>query len=531
MNKYILHSLFLFFSGIALAQVELKVDTTHIRIGEQIHYVISADKQEKIQFPKLQLDSLGKMEVVHSLPIDTIKNRLYKKYILTSFDSGTYTIPKQLILIDKKQFYIDSLLINVGTVVVDTTKQKLFPIKGIYKAPPKTWHDYIYYLWWLLGGLVLGVILWWFILRLKKSDKKNRQKQLTPIEKALSQFQILDKKDLLEQEKIKEYYVELTEIVRDYIGKDVQIPTMEVTTDELITLLELHNKSKQIGIDKERIQQLHSFLKEADLVKFAKYKPELIQIQENRKTAELIINEIQEQIHKPVLDELGREIIVDTPEEIERKALKKRRTIGLLIAGGIVLLVLALSTWYYGIRYVKDSLIGHPTKELLEGEWYQSSYGHPAISAETPKVLKAHELRIPEEMKQAIISNGTFEYGSLLSGFQIMFSIIEFNPEVDFNIENAVTNAVKLIEAQEGVSNFTYEVTDIEHKGIKGKEIIGTLEYKHIKMHYVQQLYMNGQALQQIVIARKEQDAYAEKIQKRVFESIKLQINDDEKEE
>lgn len=530
MNKYILHSLFLFFSGIALAQVELKVDTTHIRIGEQIHYVISADKQEKVQFPKLQLDSLGKVEVVHSLPIDTIKNRLYKKYILTSFDSGTYTIPKQLILIDKKQFYIDSLLIIVGTVAVDTTKQKLFPIKGIHKAPPKTWQDYTHYLWWLFGVLVLGVIIWWFILRSRESDKKKRKKQLTPIEEALSQFQTLDNKDLLEQDKIKEYYVELTEIVRDYIGKDVHIPTMEVTTDELITLLELHNKSNKIGIDKERIQQLHSFLKEADLVKFAKFKPESIQAQGNRKTAELIINEIQTQVHKPVLDELGQKIILETQEEIERKAIKKRRTIGLLIAGGVVLLALALTTWYYGIRYVKDTLIGHPTKELLEGEWYHSSYGHPAISTETPKVLKAQELPLPEEMKQAIISNATFEYGSLLSGFQIMFSIVEFNPEIDFNIENAVTGAVQLIEAQEGVSDFTYEVTDIEHKGIKGKEINGTLKYKHIKMHYVQQLYLNGQALQQIVVVRKEQDTYAKKIQERVFKSIQLQANDNEKE-
>lgn len=85
----------------AFAQVEVKVDTTHIRIGEQISYVLSTDAKAKVLFPKLQVDSLGKIEVVHALPADTIKSKLYKKYILTSFDSGTYAIPKQLVLINR----------------------------------------------------------------------------------------------------------------------------------------------------------------------------------------------------------------------------------------------------------------------------------------------------------------------------------------------------------------------------------------------------------------------------------------------
>jgi hypothetical protein len=36
-----------------------------------------------------------------------------------------------------------------------------------------------------------------------------------------------------------------------------------------------------------------------------------------------------------------------------------------------------------GFTYVKDNIIGHPTKELLESEWVKSEYGNPSISIET----------------------------------------------------------------------------------------------------------------------------------------------------
>ncbi|HIP48283.1 MAG TPA: hypothetical protein EYG92_04870 [Lutibacter sp.] len=521
--KKLLVSIILISSLFVNAQVELQVDTTYIRIGEQIQYVLSTDAKAKVQFPKLQVDSLGKIEVVYSLPADTLRNRLYKKYVLTGFDSGMYHIPKQLVLINNKQFYTDSLLINVGTIAIDTTKQKLFPIKSIYKAPSKTWRDYTNYLWWIVGVLLLLVMIWWFAFKNRKSRKQKSKKLLSPIEAALDQFQTLDSKQLLKDEKIKQYYIELTEIVRDYIGKDVHIPTMEVTTDELITLLELHNKSNKIGIDKERIKQLHQFLQEADLVKFAKLKPEQSKIQEDRKTAELIINEIQTQVHKPVLDEFGVPIIVETQEEITRKADKKRRTIGLLVAAGILLLAFAITTWYYGIQYVKDTIIGHQTKELLEGEWYHSSYGFPSVSLETPKVLKAQNIELPPQAQQAITAMAVFEYGSMIGGFYFSVNTTEYVPEAELDIDKGVVRAAEMASNQPGVSNLEYEVEDIELAGQEAKLIKGTFDSKGVKMNYSQYMIMGDHSLQQIIIAKRIDDTYANEIQERIIKSIQLQ--------
>lgn len=517
-------------SAISYAQVAIKVDTTNIRIGEQIQYEIVADNAPNVAFPKLKMDSLGRVEVVHSLPVDTIKNKLYKKYILTSFDSGIYRIPAQEVLLNKSRYFTDSLLINVGTVAVDTTKQKLFPIKPIYKAKPKTWHDYLHYLWWLLGLLVIVGLVWWFAFSVRKAVRKKAQIVLSPIEEALSHFKTLDKKELLAQQKIKEYYVELTEIVRDYIGKDVKIPTLEVTTDELIMLLEIHNKSNKIGIEKERIIELHKFLQQADLVKFAKAKPEVLEIQESRKRAETIINDIQSVVHKPILDEFGNEVVIETEEYIKAKTNKKRRLIGVIIGVFLALIVAIGAISYYGFNYVKDSITGHPTKELLEGDWYHSSYGYPAIGIETPKVLKAINTGVPPEAMQMMTSNATFAYGSFLSGFYVMLTTVEFNEQVPLEIDNIVSSALQMIQSQEGVSDFSYDEEDITINEVSGKKLTGTIKINNEEAVLKQFVFVNEQAVQQIVFIRKTDDNYASEIMKRMENSIQLQKETSSKE-
>jgi len=56
---------------------------------------------------------------------------LIQKYIITGFDSGAYYIPQQQIYVKNQAYLTDSLLVNVATVAIDTTKIKKFPIKTI----------------------------------------------------------------------------------------------------------------------------------------------------------------------------------------------------------------------------------------------------------------------------------------------------------------------------------------------------------------------------------------------------------------
>jgi hypothetical protein len=512
-----------FTTNFLFAQVQWKVDTTRIRIGEQILYEISTPSQSKVQFPQLKLDSLKHLEIVQDFPIDTLKNRLYKKYLLTSFDSGQYTIPAQEVFISNQRFLTDSILIQVGTVAVDTTKQGLFPIKPIYKAPPKTWHEYLYLLWWLLGILILVGLIWWLAFRSKKMIQWKPKVVLTPFDIALNQLKALDEKNLIGQQKIKEYYTELTDIVRNYIEQDVKISAMEITSDELIRILKKTNKYKKLGISRDQINHLELFLHNADLVKFAKAKPEMETLRSDRNFAEIVLKELKTVVSKPELDENGNPIVQMQKEEIQVKTTRKRRMTGLAIGLAILFFVGGATVWYYGIQYVKDTIVGHPSKELLEGNWYRNSYGYPAVSMESPVVLKAIELPFPEQVKQQALSLSNFAYGSLMSDFYILVMTMEFNPQIEFDMEKGLQGAVSTIQMNKGVTDMKYDFVDTQLDGLEGKEIIGTLKANGKDMIYHQYMFNNGNDIQQIMVVRTRGDAYAEKIEKRMVESIKLE--------
>ena len=275
--------------------VSVKVDTTNIRIGEQINYQITVDDAENgVIFPKLQLDSLGKVEIVESFNIDTLKNRLIKKYKLTSFDSGRYVIPKQPIYIWNQPYYTDSILIDVATVAVDTTKQKMYPIKAI-QGEPYTFEDFKSYLWWILGILLLVGLILYFVLRKKETEEEMIAK-IPPYELALTRLKALDEKQLWQQNKIKRYYVELTDIIRSYIERELNIPALESTTDELMETMTDFNASSSLNIPDDTVKKLQKLLQEADLVKFAKSKPLVNEIELHRNDAGEIIEVLHPKI-------------------------------------------------------------------------------------------------------------------------------------------------------------------------------------------------------------------------------------------
>ncbi len=291
-HHLIMMMVFFMVSFVSNAQVSIKVDTTKIRIGEQIQYQIFVDKgaAEEVFFPKLNLDSLKKIELVEAYDIDSVKNKLFRKYILTSFDSGRYMIPKQSVLIDDVSHLTDSIFIEVANVAVDTIKQKMYPIKSIQKEP-YTFDDFKKYLWWLLGLLLLIAVIVYFVKRKKPTEEEIKEK-IPPFELAKQRLKALDDKNLLQQNRIKLYYIELTDIVRSFIEKDLNIPALESTTDELIETITDFNDSSNLNIPKDTVIKLKLLLQEADLVKFAKSKPLLNEIDLHRRDAELIIEKM-----------------------------------------------------------------------------------------------------------------------------------------------------------------------------------------------------------------------------------------------
>ena len=282
-------ALSLFLLGFAAyGQVSTKIDTTRIRIGEQFNYEIIVDQTKDVRFPKFESDSLNRVGVVTSHKIDSLKNQLIKKYTLTSFDSGRYVLPGQEIFIKDKRFLTDQVIIDVATVEVDTIKQPMHHIKEIQNEP-YLFSDYLNYFWGLIALLlVIGLILY-FVLRDKPTEEELISR-IPPFDAAKMRLKELDGKELISQNKIKLYYVELTDIVRTFIEKELNIPALESTTDELIETITDFNNSSNLNIPKETLYKLQKLLQEADLVKFAKSKPLQNEIALHRGDAEGIID-------------------------------------------------------------------------------------------------------------------------------------------------------------------------------------------------------------------------------------------------
>lgn len=517
-------------------QVVTSIDTTKNKIGAEFKLSIktTVDTSSKVIFPKLK--NFGALEVIQSYPIDTVKMdgryELIKKYGLTQFDSGRYVVPSIKIFINSKPFLTDSLLVEVANVQVDTLKQKMFDIKDIAPADNSIgdWWKYL-----LIIALIVGVgaFIYWFI---KKRQEKKLQEEIykTPIEKATTLLDTLEKKELWQKGEVKAYYSELTDIARNYIEEAIEIPAMESTTSELIQGLRAASVKKKMTLSQEIIENLERVLKQADLVKFAKSKPLDFEITEDRNKIQKAILTLDNSI--PVEIPVEEDMLLNEAQRQKQIQiqLRKQRNKRIVTAVASVVFLLAATTTFFivtkGFDYVKDNIIGHPTKELLEGEWVKSDYGNPGIVIETPKVLKRVDLTktLPKNGMALIKEMQSFAYGSVLDRFYVMVSTLKFKAETQIDLVKSMDGALQSLEAQ-GAQNMIVKQEDFEtNEGVKGLKAYGTFSQVDgankttAKMYYEAILFSQEGGLQQILIFHEEGDKYGNEISERVLNAVEL---------
>ena len=537
MKKLILYFLFSATVFGQQKQVQTSIDTTKNKIGAEFKLTLktNVDTLSKVVFPNVK--NFGALEVIQSYPIDTIKKNdryeLVKKYGLAQFDSGKYTIPSVRILINSKAFLSDSLNVEVANVEVDTLKQKMYDIKDIAPADNSIgdWWKWLLVLLIIAG---LGALAYWYV---KKHKEKKEEAEIykTPIEKATNLLNTLEKKELWQRGEIKEYYSELTDIVRIYIEEAIEVPAMESTTSELIQALKIASLKKKMELSKETIDNLFTVLKQADLVKFAKSKPLDFEITEDRKKIERAIVTLDKSI--PVVVETDDDMLLNEMQRQEqlKKELKQQRKKRIQITVVSVFLLFFVTTTFFivtkGFDYVIDNVFGNSSKELLEGEWIQSDYGNPAVRIETPEVLKRVDLTktLPSNGMALIKEMQSFAYGSLADNFYIMVSTLKYKKEGEIDLSKSLDGALQSIESQ-GAQNMIVKQEEFETKeGIKGIKGYGTFSKiddvikNSAKLYYEVLLFSQDGGLQQIIIFHEEGDKYANEISERILSSVELQ--------
>ncbi|WP_144890206.1 hypothetical protein [Flavobacterium tiangeerense] len=517
-------------------QVVTSIDTIKNKIGAEFKLSIktTVDSSSRVLFPKSR--NFGALEVIQSYPVDTVKidgrYELTKRYGLTQFDSGRYVIPRFKIFINNQAFLTDSLLVEVANVQVDTLKQKMYDIKDIAPAEETmgNWWKYVLAIL-LLSGI--AVLIYWF---LKKRQEKKLQEEVfkTPIEKATTLLDTLERKELWQKGEVKAYYSELTDIARNYIEEAIEIPAMESTTSELIQGLRAASVKKKMTLSQEIIENLERVLKQADLVKFAKSKPLDFEITEDRNKIQKVILTLDKSI--PVEVPLEEELLLNEAQkqkQIELQLRKQRKKSIQTAIVSVVLLVTAVTAYFIATRgfdFVKDNIMGHPTKELLEGEWVKSEYGNPGIIIETPKVLKRVDLTktLPKNGMALIKEMQSFGYGSIVDRFYLMVSTLKYKAETQIDLAKSMDGALQSLEAQ-GAQNMIVKQEEFETpEGVKGLKAYGTFSQLDsqnkttARMYYEALLFSQEGGLQQILIFHEEGDSYGNEISERVLNTVEL---------
>ncbi len=506
------------------------VDTTYIRIGEQIKWTVTVDidSTDQVIFPEGQ--TFSPLETVEAYATDTTRNvdrlTLQKIYALTQFDSGSYKLPTQRIEINGTGYFTDSLIINVENIPVDTLVQKMYDIKPLMEVD-KTNPD-----WWkyLLGGLlilaILGALFYWFVLRKKPLTEEEKVALLPPYDRAILELKRLENSKYLIQDEYKEYYSELTDIVRSYLEEDAHVSALESTTDQLIEKLELMSDAGELGLEKDTIYQFKKILQTADLVKFAKSKPPMSVAEQDRKLVEQIVEKTHEALPEPTEDELMQQ--AEYQEELERRKQKKKLVIGIASLVTLLVMGITIAGFKFGFTYLKDSVIGHPTKELLESDWVSSSYGYPPIVLETPKVLLRQEVKLPPEVKANIAEIQAFGYRSSVGLFTVAATSITLAQQVEPDFAQTIEQIIQNFEALGAKNIITKQEEFTTISGVKGVKVYGSGKFpvpesKELLPGKYAVLLFGGAGFQQyVILSWRDDDTYAEEIVDRILTTVEV---------
>ena len=201
----------------------------------------------------------GKLQLNYSIPVQV-------------FDSGSYKLPKFVYYAGKDSAISNSLSFNVYPVDVKA-EDEISPLAGEFEPDGQRWYDWvpdwILDFWWIFLIIFLAVCAGLYGMRnfKRKGIPFIAPKVLPkPWETALASLQRLKSRKLWEQGMEKEYFTDLTDILREYLFERFGINAMEMTTRQIMDKI----YESDLRDKREYVKQI---LNVADFVKFAKVRP------------------------------------------------------------------------------------------------------------------------------------------------------------------------------------------------------------------------------------------------------------------
>lgn len=255
--------------------VSASIDSTVLMIGDQtdLHLQVTHDATERVTLPVFGEQLQDGIEIVDKTIVDTLmlsdgRVQLNQYLTLTSFKDSLFAIEPIAVASGEDTFWTDPMALNiVQPFEVDTTLA-ITDIKDIEKAPIWWWGIIR---WILLGLLIAGLCVGgYYLWRWLESKRKPAEEPVDPDllrpadEVALEKLDEIKAQKIWKDGKVKEYQTELTDVVREYIGRRFEVHSTEKTSDETL------HEMKPL-IEKDLYTRLSKMLQLADLVKFAKW--------------------------------------------------------------------------------------------------------------------------------------------------------------------------------------------------------------------------------------------------------------------
>ena len=316
--KRLFTTLLLLMGAAAQAQPNVPTITAHIApdsilIGDRFDLVVDVDKDlvQVVEFPQFENKPGSPVELYKEHPIDTLERdgrhlKLRKRYTLAAFEEGKWNLGRPAVLYADKNIVDtlwarDSVYLEVATFQIDSTSQSIYDVKPQWNLPFRFGEVSGYTQWGALALLLLLAAAYALKRYLESRGKRfgdlfKAAPPQPPHVVAIKALEALHHQKLWQNNKHKQYYSALTDILRTYIAARWSIGAMEMTSDEIIEAMRSAELPDKAGMD------LTAILRDADLVKFAKATPEAEQNEADYLKAYYFVEET-----KPVEEEAPAE--------------------------------------------------------------------------------------------------------------------------------------------------------------------------------------------------------------------------------
>ncbi|MBE59805.1 MAG: hypothetical protein OSB64_05690 [Candidatus Marinimicrobia bacterium] len=276
-------------------QMTVELDTTYTTIGSPISYLITVQlPQDKIvKFPEWELED--PLEI-RSSEFSTSGLENIGRYEIVFWDTGKVVIPGIAITILNmdSSFAYDVTADTMFMEVVSITEQDpsfkqsgggIMPIKDpVPVRIPLPWQTIILSIL-LLGILIAIGLIWKKRLKADVSYEERPEYLKEPDIIALEKLDNLDQSGLLEKGEIKEFYAQLSLILREYTENSLYIRTLEMTTEEI------RQNRPAFPYTDDQIASYFKILSGADMAKYAKHIAALDQCSQDMVLSRNIVKE------------------------------------------------------------------------------------------------------------------------------------------------------------------------------------------------------------------------------------------------